>query len=101
MERTGPRQEEGTPLVRGPAVVRDTNKYVLEDSSSESDTITHRIGAVRGRERTPEPNRQRAKEETHRNMQARQAEDKKIFDGLRRRYKRQAAENEADLMARI
>ena len=34
-------------------------------------------------------------------MQARQAEDKKIFDGVRRRYKRQAAENEADLMARI
>ena len=34
-------------------------------------------------------------------MQARQAEDKKIFDGLRRRYRRQAAENEADLMARI
>ena len=34
-------------------------------------------------------------------MQPRQAEDKKIFDGLKRRYKRQAAENEADLMARI
>ena len=34
-------------------------------------------------------------------MQARQAGDKKIFDGLRRRYKRQAAENEANLMARI
>ena len=81
--------------------MRDTNKDVLEDWSSESDTIAHRVRAVSGRERTPEPDRQRAKEDTRRKMQARQAEDKKIFDGLRRRYKRQAAENEADLMARI
>ena len=81
--------------------VRDTNKDVLEDWSSESDTIAHRVRAVSGRVRTPEPDRQRAREEARRKMQARQAEDKKIFDGLKRRYKRQAAENEADLMARI
>ena len=93
--KKAPRSSAGQPIVR------DTNKDVLEDWSSESDTMAHRIRAVRGRERTPEPDRQRAREETQRKMQARQAEDKKIFDGLRRRYKRQAAENEADLMARI
>ena len=81
--------------------MRDTNKDVLEDWLSELDTIAHRVRAVSGKERTPEPDRQRAREETRRKMQARHAEDKKIFDGLRRRYKRQAAEDEADLMERI
>ena len=79
--------------------MRDTNKDVLEDRSSELDTIAHRVRAVSGRERTPEPDQQRAREETRRKMQARQAEEKRIFDGLKRRYQRQAAENEADLMA--
>ena len=72
-----------------------------EEWSDELDTIAHRIRAVRGRERNPEPDRRMAREETHRKMQARKAEDKTVFDGLRRRYKRQAAENEADLMARV
>ena len=34
-------------------------------------------------------------------MQARKAEGRKIFDGLKPWYKKQAPENEADLMARI
>ena len=92
-KKKAPRSSVGQPIVR------DTDKDVREDWSSESDTIAHRVRS--GRERTPEPNRQRAREETRRKMQARQAEDKKILDGLKRRYKRQAAENEADLMARI
>ena len=53
--------------------------------SEESDTIAHGIRAVRGRERTPEPDRQVAREEAQRKMHARKAEDKKIFDGLKRR----------------
>ena len=85
----------------GQRIVGDTATDVVEEWSDESDTIAHRIRAVRGSERTPEPNRQMTREETRRTMQARKAEDKKILDGLRRRYKRQAAENEADLMARI
>ena len=93
--KKAPRSSVGQPIVG------DTGKDFLEDWSDESDTVAHRIRAVRGTERTPEPDRQMAREETHRKMQARQDEDKKIFDGLRRRYKRQAAENEADLMARI
>ena len=92
-KKKAPRSSVGQPTVR------DTDKDVLEDWSSESETIAHRVRS--GRERTPEPDRQRAREETRRKMQARQAEDKKIFDGLKRRYKRQAAETEADLMARI
>ena len=92
-KKKAPRSSVGQPIVR------DTDKDVLEDWLSESDTIAHRVRS--GRERTPEPDRQRATEEMRRKMQARQAEDKKIFDGLKWRYKRQAAENEADLMARI
>ena len=49
--KKAPRSSAGQPIVR------DTNKDVLEDWSSESHTIAHRIRAVRGRERTPEPDR--------------------------------------------
>ena len=58
-KKKAPRSSAGQPIVR------DTDKAVLEAWSSESDTIAHRIRAVRGRERTPEPDRQMAKEETH------------------------------------
>ena len=93
--KKAPRPSAGQPIVR------DTNKDVLEDWLSESDPIAHRVRAVSGRERTPEPDRHRAREEMRRKMQARQAEDRKIFDGPRRRCKRQAAENEAHLMGQI
>ena len=93
--KKAPRSSVGQPIVG------DTGTDVVEEWSDELDTIAHRIRAVRGRERTPEPDRQMAREETHRRMHARKAEDKKILDGLWRRYKRQVAKNEADLMARI
>ena len=84
-----------------PIVGDKSDTEVVEEWWDESDTIAHRIRAVRGREQNPEPDRRMAGEEKHRKMQARKAEDETVFDGLRRRYKRQAAENEADLMARV
>ena len=94
-----PRSSVGQPIVGNES---DTDN--VEEWSKESGTIAHRIGAGRCRERTPEPHpveKQKAREEARRKMQARKAEDKKILDGLNRRYQRQAAENEADLMAPI
>ena len=41
----------------GQPIVGDTGTDVVEEWSDESDTIAHRIRAVRGRERTPEPDR--------------------------------------------
>ena len=95
--KKAPRSSVGQPLVGDES---DTDN--VEEWSEESDTIARRIRRLM--ERTPDPNpmeRQKAREEARRKMQARKAEDKKIFNGLKRRYKRQAAENEADLMARI
>ena len=97
--KKAPRSSVGQPIVGDES---DTDN--VEEWLEESDTIAHRIREGRCRERTPEPDpveRQEAREEARRKMEARKAEDKKIFDGLQRRYKRQAAENEANFMARI
>ena len=88
--------------VGGPLVCDESDTVNVEEWSKESDTIAHRVRLLG--ERTPEPDpveRQKAREEARRKMEARKAEDKKIFDGLKRRYKRQAAENGVELMARI
>ena len=91
--KKAPRSSVGEPIVGD-----ESDTDIVEEWSDESGTIAHRIRAVRRSERTPEPDLQMAKEEAQRKMQARKAEDKKIFDGLRRRYKRLAAENEANLI---
>ena len=87
--KKAPRSSVGQPLVGNES---DTDNG--DEWSEESDTIAHRIRTLR--ERTPEPDpveRQKAREEARRKMEARKAEQKKIFDGLKRRYQRQAAEN--------
>ena len=99
VRKKAPHSSMGQPIVGD-----ESDMDIVEEWSEESDTIAHRIRVGRCRERTSESDpveRQKAREEARRRMQARKAEDKKIFDGVKRRYKRQAAENEADLMAWI
>ena len=97
--KKAPRSSVGQPILGDEW---DTDK--VEEWWKESETIAHRIRVGRCRERTPEPNpveRQKAREEARRKMQAGKAEDKMIFDGMKRRDTRHAAENEAVWMARI
>ena len=92
--KKAPRSSFGQPLVAD----SDTDSPV---ESEESDTIASRVRTNRPDPQQDTVRRQIAREKEQRDREARKAEDKKLFEGLKRRYKRQAAEDEMQWMARI
>ena len=97
--KKAPRSSAGRPLVADDSDTDISEEW--SEESVESDTIASRV-----RDHTPNPEadpvqRQKDREEARRKMEARKAEDKKIFDCLKRRYKRQTTENEMQWMTRI
>ena len=94
-----PRSSAGQPLVAGDS---DTdNSRELSEESVQSDTIASRVRDHRPNPEADPVQRQKDREEAQRKMEARKAEHKKVFDVLKRRYKRQAAENAMQWMTRI
>ena len=111
--KKAPRSSVGQPLVTRDSATDSSEESVesnkLDESvelkkseeSAESDTIASRVQEYRPNPKADPVRRQKDREEEQRKKDARKVEDKKVFDGLERRYKRQAAENETQLMTRI
>ena len=92
--KKAPRSSVGQALVSD----SDTGSPV---ESEESHTIANRVRTVRPQSQQDSIRRQKEKEKERRQREARKAEDKKLFEGLKRRYKRHAAEDEMQWMTRI
>ena len=105
--KKAPRSSAGQALVSD----SDTDNPVESEESEESDT---EIGGFTSRVRGSRPHyqqvssrqdrvrREKEKEKEKRQREARKAEDKKLFEGLMRRYKRTAADvDEMEWMTRI
>ena len=97
--KKAPRSSVGQPLVAGDSDADSSEE--LSEESVESDTIASRVREHRPNPEADPVRRQKGREEAPTKMEARKVEDKKVFDGLKRRYKRQAVENEMQWMTRI
>ena len=80
-----------------PVADSDTDSPVKSEEPVASDTITSRVRYYR-----PDPNGDAVRrQKEQRKRETTKMEDKKDFEGLERRYKRQAAENEMQWMTRM
>ena len=97
--KKAPRLCAGQPLVGDDSDTDNLEEW--SEESVESDTTASRVRMHRPNPQADPVQRPKDREEARRKMEARRAEDKKIFYGLKRRYKRQTSDNEMQWMTRI